>query len=454
LRVSSTTIERRQVVLEIEVEPERVQKALDRAYQRAASRVKIPGFRPGKAPRPLVERVVGSDALLEDALERLVPEVYDEAVKSEGIKASARPQLEIVSTTPLQVKATVPLEPSVTLGDHRAIRRERPSAEPTDDEIEAVLQQLRESHAEWAPVERAVQLGDRVNLDVALAADNRTLLDSKEAETIVDPERPQPAPGFAEALVGIAPGETRQFTLHLPDDYEDQAIAGEDVQVTVTVHGVKERRLPPLDDELARLVGEEYADVEALRAAVRGQVAESKASRVAREFEERVLEDVIAQSTVELPPQLVERQAEAALQSFARSLDRQGLSVEQYMKFTNRTPESFRAELLADAEGALKRSLVVDAIADAEGVVISDEDVEAEIRRVGTDAAQAGAVDAALASAETRERIRTALRQREAVRRLLESAAQRDGSDVFTGDEQSATGSTEVAEQPEAVAEE
>ncbi len=421
MKVSVSEIEKRQVILEIEVEPERVQKALDQAYRRAADRVNVPGFRRGKAPRPLVERMVGHDRLLEEALERLLPQVYDEAIAQQDIKPISRPKFEVTSTEPLQFKATVGIEPRVVLGDYRSIRRERPATEPTDDEVEAVIQHLRETHGEWVPVERPVQLGDRVSLDVKAQAEGRTILDSKDAETIVDPERPQPAPGFAEALVGMQPGETREFTLRLPEDYEDKGIAGEELHFTVTLHGVKERRLPELDDEFARTVSDEYQDVAALREAVRKQIAESKAANAERDYENAVVSEAVQQSTVEIPPQMVERQADFALRQFAHSLDRQGINVEQYLRFTNRTPEAFRDELLADAEQVLARSLVLDAIADAEGITISDEDVDAEIQRMTADSGNRAR--AAEASQETRDRVRAALRQREAVRRLVSIAA-------------------------------
>ena len=425
MKVSVSEIENRQVVLDIEVEPERVQKALNQAFQRASSRVNIPGFRKGKAPRSLVERVVGSDALMEDALEKLVPQVYDEALKEQGITVLGRPRLEVTSTEPLQFKATVALEPKVELGEYLAIRRERPSAEPTQDELDAVVNRLRETHAEWVPVERPVQLRDRVSLDVKAEADARTILDSTNAETIVDPQRPQPAPGFAEALVGIAPAETREFTLTLPDDYSDEAIRGEQVRFSVTVHGVKERKLPELDDDFARQVGEEYESFEALRAKVFEQVSASKQASTERDYEDAVLNDAVAAATVQIPPQLVERQAEHLLHQFARSLERQGISIEQYLRFSGQTAELLREKLLIDAVAALSRSLVIDAVAAAEQVVASDEELELEIERLAADPENASpSAQTTLTQPETRERVRSALRQRAAVRRLQEIAQQ------------------------------
>jgi trigger factor len=206
------------------------------------------------------------------------------------------------------------------------------------------------------------------------------------------------------------------------EDADEDAPEDEQVDFTVTVHGVKERRLPELDDEFARLVGQEYEDYSALKTAIHGQVAESKASGARRELEDNVIGEAVKGSGIEIPPQLVERQADVLLQRLARNLERQGLSVEQYLRFTGRGPEALRAELLSDAETNLSRSLVLDAIADAEQLVVSDEEVDAELALATSDSQGASSVSAA-ATAAVRERVRAAMRQTKTLRYLLDTAA-------------------------------
>jgi len=194
VKVSAREVEQRQMVLEIEVEDERVQRAMDQAYKRIVSRLNVPGFRKGRAPRPLVERMVGREALFEDAVEHLVPQVYLDALKEQQIDAAGQPSLEVTSTEPLQFKATVPLRPAVELGDYRAITVEAEPIVVEDQEIDDVIERMRAAHATWAPVERAAQIGDRAGLDVQATRLGRTIIDSKDAEFVLDPSGPEPVP--------------------------------------------------------------------------------------------------------------------------------------------------------------------------------------------------------------------------------------------------------------------
>ena len=192
MKVAAQEIEHSQVVLDIEVEDERVERAVNQAYKRIVQRINVPGFRKGKAPRALVERMVGREALLEDAVEQLVPEVVEDAVKEQELVMVARPSLEVVSTQPLQVKATVPVQPKVELGDYKSLKIEATPAEVTDEQVDRVVERLQESNATWEPVERAAELGDRVAIDVLAKAGETTVMESKDAEYVVSADGPQP----------------------------------------------------------------------------------------------------------------------------------------------------------------------------------------------------------------------------------------------------------------------
>src|SRR4051812_35621266 len=167
VKVAAQEIEHSQVVLDIEVEDERLERAVDQAYRRIVQRMNVPGFRKGKAPRALVERMVGREALVEDAVEHLVPEVVEAAVKEQELAMVARPTLEVISTTPLQVKATVPVQPKVELGDYKSLSIEAKPTDIQDEQVDQVITRLQESNATWEPVERAVEMGDRVAIDVS-----------------------------------------------------------------------------------------------------------------------------------------------------------------------------------------------------------------------------------------------------------------------------------------------
>ncbi len=423
MKVSAQDIESSQVLLEIEVDPPRVERALDQAYRRVADRLKVPGFRPGKAPRPLVEQMVGRESLLEDAIEHLVPQVYREAVEEQGLYPIEEAAFEVVETDPLKFKATVPVRPKVQLGDYRALRRELVVPEVTDEQVSEVIEQLRESHATWVPGERPVQLDDRVAMDAHGAVGEHVLLDRQDVEYVVRADSDRPMAGFAEQLVGMTAGEERTFTLRTPDDAQDAELAGKDAAFRVKVHWVKEKHLPELDDAFASTVGS-FTTVDELKAEVRSELEGRAEATARRELESGVVDAVVEGASLELPPQAVEKQAERLRQQMAGSLDRQGITVEQYRQLMGKNATEYDAEMEDAARRELTRQFVLQAVADAEQVTVDPVEVEAEIRRAAGEGAEGRRlVREALARRETRERVEAAVRERKTVAHLVELAS-------------------------------
>jgi trigger factor len=434
LKISTREIEDRQMVVEIEVDDARVQKALDQAYRRIAQRVSVPGFRKGRAPRPLVERMVGSDAVMEDAVEHLVPEVFREAMKEESIELGGQPSFELTSREPLQVKATVPLKPRVVLGDYGSIRLEVEQPAVADEQIDRVVERLQSGHAEWVPVERPVEKGDRVALDVKATSGETTVMDTKDAEFVVDPDGAEPAPGFSEKLYGLKAGETRTFTLQRSAAGESASESGEpaeaesseDVEYTVTCHEVKEKRLPALDDEFASQLGE-YETMDAVREAIRRDLALRAESEARERHQEAVVESATIGSTVEIPPQLVEQRAQSLANQFAANLERQGISVPQYLQIFNKDEQAIRDEFMAEGRKSVTRQLILEAVADAESIEVPESDVREYIRLASQSAADPRrAARLAQENRETRLQVEAILKGRRALERLVEIATQSD----------------------------
>jgi trigger factor len=385
VKVSSTELPPRQVSLDIEVDKDRLDRAIDEAYRRLAGRVDVPGFRRGKAPRSMVERMVGRDRIVEDALDRLVPEVVSEAMQQENVEPYTRPRVESIEFDPLRLKAVVGLAPKVELGDYRdTLRVTADEPQVGDEQVDDVIKRLRESYAQWVPVERAVAPGDRVGLDLkaSVAGREEPIIDSKEAEYIVDAESTSPAPGFAEQLVGLSAGDQKSFTLNMPADYRDKDVAGQPAEFEVPVHWVKERELPALDDEFASQVGD-YSDVAALRTAIEAQLRQREQERVRDKLQEDAMNKLVEISSIEYPPQIVDHQAEHMLESFRSNIERQGLQYQQYLKLIGKEQSAFEEEIRTEAETRVRRSLALDAFATAEQIDSGDEsgaDQQAEAR--------------------------------------------------------------------------
>jgi trigger factor len=425
VKVSSAELPPRQLSLDIEVEQERLERAMDEAYRRLAGRVDVPGFRRGKAPRSMVERMIGRDRLVEEALDRLVPEVVSEAIEQEKVEPYTRPRVESIEFDPLRLKAIVGLAPKVELGDYKGnLRVASDNVDVGDEQIDAVIQRLRESHAQWAPVERPVQSGDRVGLDLRATVDGlaKALLDSKDAEYVVDANGAEPAPGFADQIVGASSGEQKTFTLTMPDDYRDKDIAGKPAEFTVDVHWVKERELPALDDDFVQQVGD-YTDVAGLRSAVETQLRESETVRAREQLEEAAVSKLVEISSIEFPPQLIDHQAQHMLETFTRSVEQRGLQMQQYLRLIGKEQEAFEQELRVEAETRVRRSLALDAFADAEKIDVEQQEVADEVHRAAASADEGAAVEElAMANPTTLQRVQEVTRERKAMARLIDLA--------------------------------
>lgn len=418
MKVTASEIEGSQVVLEMEIEAERVEKAMEKAYRRIVSRVNVPGFRRGKAPRVMVERLVGRETLMNEALEILIPEAYDEAVRETGIDPVGQPELDIVGAEPLSVKATVPVRPKVELGDYKAIRQTLETPEVTEEQVDNTLESLRQSRAEWVPMEREARAGDLVTIDIRGRADDETFIDSQNLHVVLDPERQIIAPGVVEQIIGMKPEDRKALDVTLPDDFAKKELAGKEATLEIGINEVKEKQVPELDDELAKSLGD-YSSVDELRASVREQLQKQAEAEARHNLEESVVAAVVDQAKAEPPEVWVEEQAKALVESTKSRVGLEGLSFEQFLRFSDRTEKAFEEEMESTARRQLKRSLVLDSVAKEEGIEVTDEEVETAVEKALSE--YQGKV-----TAEERERIksnyRPRLRERKTVDRLVEIA--------------------------------
>lgn len=378
-RDSSSPIE---LKLTVEMAEEDASPFLERSYRRTVSRVNVPGFRRGKAPRRVVENLVGRTALLQEALDFMVPETLDRVLRDEEVLAFAEPSIEVTDLDPVSFTATVPLEPTVELGDYRSIRVAAETEEVSDEQIDGVLENIRQEQAVWEPVERPTQYGDRLNLNVRGVIGDETVVDDADVEYVPEAENVLPFPGFAPNLLGLSEEDESQFTVTIPDDYPREQYAGRDVAFQVEVLSVKEKTLPDLDDEMAKSVGEGYDDLAALRAAITENMTARAAAESRNRLEQQSLEALCDAATVNASSLLYERELEAMEAERERLLRQQGLDLLTYLRYIGKTPEQFREEMRPGAERRLLGGLVLRKLAEAEDIEVSDADVQSEVDRM------------------------------------------------------------------------
>lgn len=381
MKVTSEKIPDCQAVLNIELEPIEVERGMQKAYKHLVGKVKVPGFRPGKAPRAVLERHVGSDAMMEEALEHLIPEAYEEALKRESLEAVARPQIELVKIEPVTFKATVPLRPVVRLGNYKAEMRLQPDqVEITEDEVSTAIKAVQEQVATLTPVERASQFGDVLTVNIMGKEKGEIFLDHKDSLCELKKDSPAPLPGFAEALVGASKGEIREFTLSFPADHENKQIAGKEYSFKVMVNEVKEKKLPELNDDFARENGAE--SLTQWREKLVDQLRKRKEANGRRGFEKRLVDAVVGFAELEYPPALVEEEIDDLVKDQASNFKEGVRGLEDYLKSINKTMKEHREELREVARERVVRALVLRQVAEEEKIEASEADVDAEIERI------------------------------------------------------------------------
>jgi len=380
MKVSAETLENRQTRLTIEVAPEEVESSMDKAYRRLSKKVVVPGFRKGKAPRSIMELHLGKEVLLEEALEDLIPETYNKALEEQGLEAIGQPEIEIVERQPVKYKATVSLKPIIDLGDYRFVRLEPEKAEVTQEEIDKVIEQLRQQQAPWEPVEGPVSFDDLVTMDVKGTVADEVIVDQKGIQYQVLRESRRPVAGFAEKLEGMAKGETREFNLSFPEDYPDKKVVGKEGSFKVTVSEIKRKTLPEVNDEFAKSLGEEFDNLDSLRQRVTQQLQKMAEDAAQHRFEEKALDTVVGFSKVVYPPVMLEHELEHLLEDQARQLGQRGL--EDYLKNINKTKEQLKEELKPAATERLTRSLVLGKLAEEEKIAVEPQEIEAEIEKL------------------------------------------------------------------------
>ena len=375
-------LEKNMAKITVEVPAEQFEKALTAAFNKNKSRFNIPGFRKGKAPQAMVEKMYGVEVLYEDAINEALDATYGDAVTESGLEVVSRPEIDVVQVEKgkeLIYTATVAVKPEVTLGEYKGIEVEKASAEVTDEDIEAELKKVQEQNSRLITVEdRAVEDGDQTVIDFEGSVDGTPFEGGKGEDYPLTIGSHSFIDTFEEQLIGKNIGEECEVHVTFPEEYHAKELAGKPAVFKVTVKEIKRKELPELNDEFAGEVSE-FETLEEYKNDVKSKLSLKKQKDAATENENHVVDKVVENAQMDIPEPMIDSQVNNMVNDYARRMQSQGLSLEQYMQFTGMTIEPLKEQMKPQAVKRIQTRLVLEAIVKAENITVSDEAVEKEI---------------------------------------------------------------------------
>ena len=363
----------------VEIDKELMESGVNKAYLKARKSIRIPGFRPGKAPRKMIEAMYGAHVFYDDGLEEIFPEIYDFAVLKQDLKAIGRPSLtnvDINEENIVTLTLTTEVYPEVTLGQYKGLEVEKAPVEVNDAQVDAELARMQQNVASTETVEKAAQLGDTANIDFE-GFDNGVAFEGGKGENFdLKLGSGQFVPGFEEQVIGMSAGEEKDINITFPEDYTAE-LAGKAVVFHVKLNKVTVTTLPELDDEFAKDVSE-FETLEELKADIRAKALETAEKNAQAAFETAAVEKAAENTTVDMPKALVEAELDTQMERFAYQLQMSGYSMDQYAKMMGGDMSSMRNAFRPQAEKQAKLSVTLEKIVEVEGLAVTDEEIEAE----------------------------------------------------------------------------
>lgn len=382
MKVTAEKIDAHKTVLEMEVPEAEVSKAFDRAYQKLASKVNIPGFRKGKVPRKVLEMRLGKEALMDEALEILIPNTYGKALQEQNIDPVDRPEIEVVSfeeNKPLVFKATVIGKPEVTLGDYKDLKVKKPVVDITAEDVAKELDTLRNRNAKMVVAEGAeLQSGDFAIIDFEGFVDGQPFKGGDAKGYPLEVGSGSFIPGFEEQLVGAKAGEDREVKVTFPADYFVPELAGKEALFKVKVNDIKRKELPELDDEFVKEVSE-FNSLEELKADIENKLKETATSKAERDFRSGAVKAAVDNASVDIPEIMIEHEIDNMLRELDVNLQNRGLSLSKYLEMAKTDVDALRSNYRESAQNSVKADLVLESVAKSEKVEVKPEDLEAEV---------------------------------------------------------------------------
>ncbi|MFY2827873.1 trigger factor [Staphylococcus arlettae] len=373
-------------VLSVTVPAEKLDKALDQAFKKVVKQINVPGFRKGKVPRQIFEQRFGVEALYQDAADILLPEAYGEAIDETGIKPVDQPEIDVTQIekgSDFKFDATVVVEPEVQLGDYKGLEIEKQSTELTEEEIqESIDHQLGHLSEMVVKEDAAIENGDTVNIDFDGYVDGEQFEGGQADGYDLEIGSGMFIPGFEEQLVGVKAGEEKDVTVTFPEEYHAEELAGKEATFKTKVNEVKYKEVPELTDEIANELDSEANTVAEYKENTRKRLAEQKETDAENAQKEEAINKAANNTTVDIPEAMVNTELDRMVQEFGQRMQQQGLNLETYFQISGQDETQLREQMKDDAEERVKTNLTLTAIAEAENVEVSDEDIDKELEKM------------------------------------------------------------------------
>lgn len=385
MSVQVENLEKSMAKLTIEVSAEQFEAAMQKAYIKNKGRIQLPGFRKGKAPRAMIEKMYGAGIFYEDAANEIIPEAYEEAAKESGLVITSQPEIDVTQIEKGKsfiFTATVAVKPEVTLGEYKGLEYEAQPVEVTDEEVEEELKKVQNQQARTVTVEdRPVADGDIVTIDYEGFVDGTAFAGGKGTDYDLTIGSHSFIDTFEEQLVGKNAGEETEVNVTFPEQYHEASLAGKPATFKVTVKAIKAKELPELDDEFASEVSD-FETLDEYKADLKAKVLERKEKEAKTAKQNALVDKAVENASMEIADAMITSQARNMANDFAQRLQMQGMTVDQYLQYTGLTREALVDQMKPQAETRIKNRLVLEAIAKAENIEVSDEEVEAEMQKM------------------------------------------------------------------------
>ena len=385
MSVQVENLEKSMAKLTVTVSAEDFEKALQRAYQKQKKNISIPGFRKGKVPRQVIEKMYGAGVFYEDAANSILPGAYADAAKESGLDITSTPQIDVTQIEKGKdfiFTATVALKPDVVLGQYKGVEVPKPDRTVTDEDVEKALKEEQEKNARQITVEDGgAENGDSVVMDYEGKIDGEPFEGGSAKNHTLVLGSGSFIPGFEDGLLGVKGGETRDVEVTFPEDYHAEELKGKKAVFTCRVEKVTRKELPELDDEFAQEVSE-FDTLDAYKADVRKNLETKKEEAARQEIKDNAVSKAAQNSTIEIPAPMIDTQADRMIDNFARRLQAQGMSMQQYMQFTGSDENMMREQVKPQAEIQIRNQLTLEKIAETENIQVSDEEVDQEIEKM------------------------------------------------------------------------